>query len=248
MSAGGLAPVRRPSTAGVTFSERALETPASNPPVVSATFWSRHLKRPADRILGILALIVLSPVLLLVAVLVKATSAGPVFFRQDRVGFGGRVFQPLKFRTMRGSRTPDAKELVPLAHPDITPLGWFLRRFKIDELPQILNVVRGEMSIVGPRPTLPDQVAAYDDFRRQRLLVYPGLTGLAQVNGNAAMPWDERILYDIAYVRRCSFWLDASILLRTLLVMLLGEERTSRPFEKSPYAGFVDRPLGFRSS
>lgn len=205
----------------------------------------RCCKRPFDVLGGVVALVVLSPLLLLVAMLIKLTSPGPVFFRQDRAGFNGAVFRPFKFRTMRGSRTPDAKELVPLNHPDVTRLGRFLRRFKIDELPQLLNVVRGEMSLVGPRPTLPDQAAAYDEFRRQRLSVRPGLTGLAQVNGNAAMSWDERILYDIAYVRRCSFLLDVAILLRTVLVVLMGEERMSRPFARSPYARFVEPPVGY---
>ena len=214
----------------------------TNSEILSTTVWARCVKRPVDRIASVLALVVLSPLLLVIAALVKLTSPGPVFFRQERAGFGGAVFQPLKFRTMRGSRNPDAKELVPLHHPDITRLGWFLRRFKLDELPQIINVVRGEMSFVGPRPTLPDQAAAYDDFQRQRLLVQPGLTGLAQVNGNAAMSWDERILYDVAYVRRCSFLLDLSILLRTLLVVLLGEERMSRPFASSRYARDASLP------
>jgi lipopolysaccharide/colanic/teichoic acid biosynthesis glycosyltransferase len=101
------------------------------------------------------------------------------------------------------------------------------------------------MSLVGPRPTLPDQVAAYDDFRRQRVLVRPGLTGLAQVYGNAEVPWDERILYDIAYVRRCSFMMDLGILLRTVLTLLLGEQRTTRPFHTTRYARYVTPPEGY---
>ena len=157
----------------------------------------------------------------------------------------GAVFRLLKFRTMRGHRKPDAKELVPLAHPDITPVGWLLRRFKVDELPQLVNVLKGEMSLVGPRPTLSDQVAAYDDFRRQRILVRPGITGLAQVNSNAAVPWDERILFDIAYVRRCSLAMDLGILLRTVLVILAGESRTARPFARTQYANHVTPPAEF---
>ncbi|MEK7731292.1 MAG: sugar transferase, partial [Planctomycetota bacterium] len=109
-------------------------------------------------------------------------------------------------------------------------------------VPQLFNVIKGEMSLVGPRPTLPDQVAAYDDFRRRRLFVRPGITGLAQVYGNSLMPWDERILYDIAYVRRCGFFLDLSILLRTILVVFVGERRMTRPFVESPYAIFVAPP------
>ena len=210
--------------------------------LVSESLWVRALKRPFDHAAALLLIVLLSPVLLLVAVLVKLTSPGPVFFTQDRAGKDARIFRLVKFRTMRGDRTPDPKELVPLHHPDITALGYVLRRFKIDEVPQLFNVLKGDMSLVGPRPTLPDQAAAYDAFRRQRLLVRPGITGLAQVYGNSLMPWDERILYDVAYVRRGGFLLDAWILLRTLLVVLLGERRMTRRFTDSPFARYVDPP------
>ncbi len=143
---------------------------------------------------------------------------------------------------MRGDRTPDPKELVPLTHADITAVGRILRRFKLDELPQLFSVLTGDMSLVGPRPTLPDQVEAYDAFRRQRLLVRPGITGLAQVYGNALMSWDERILYDIAYVRCCSLRLDCHILLRTVWVLIVGEQRTTRPFASTRFAGDVKAP------
>lgn len=212
---------------------------------VSAGLWARRVKRIFDVIVSTVFLIVLSPVLLLIAVLVKCTSRGPVLFSQERAGYQGRPFRPLKFRTMRGNRKPDPKELVPLDHADITAVGRFLRRSKLDELPQLVNVFRGEMSLIGPRPTLPDQVAAYDDFRRQRLLVRPGITGLAQVYCGAMMSWDERILYDIAYVRRCSFGLDLRILWRTGFVMILGETRTTRPFQSTPFSADVDPPPGY---
>ena len=210
--------------------------------LVSESVWLRALKRPFDLVAALLLVLLLSPVLLLVAVLVKLTSPGPVFFTQDRAGKDARVFRLVKFRTMRGDRKPDPKELVPLHHPDITRLGYVLRRFKLDEFPQLFNVIKGEMSLVGPRPTLPDQVAAYDAFRRQRLLVRPGITGLAQVYGNSMTSWDERILYDIAYVRRCGFFLDLSILFRTILVVFIGEQRMTRPFTESPFAPIVTRP------
>lgn len=210
--------------------------------MVSESVWLRELKRPFDLVAGLLLVLLLSPVLLLVAVLVKLTSPGPVFFTQDRAGKDARVFRLVKFRTMRGDRKPDPKELVPLHHPDITALGYVLRRFKLDEFPQLFNVIKGDMSLVGPRPTLPDQAAAYDAFRRRRLLVRPGITGLAQVYGNSLMPWDERILYDIAYVRRCGFFLDLSILLRTILVVFVGERRMTRPFVESRFVGFVTSP------
>src|SRR3989304_2184368 len=123
---------------------------------ISESVWLRALTRPFDLVAALLLVLLLSPVLLLVAVLVKLTSPGPVFFTQDRAGKDARVFRLVKFRTMRGDRKPDPKELVPLHHPDITRLGYVLRRFKLDEFPQLFNVMKGEMSLVGPRPTLPD--------------------------------------------------------------------------------------------
>ncbi|MBU0719333.1 MAG: sugar transferase [Planctomycetes bacterium] len=214
---------------------------------MSRTLWARGGKRLFDVVAATALLALLSPLLLAAALLVKLTSPGPVFFRQDRGGWNGATFRLFKFRTMRGSRTPDPRELVPLDHPEITRVGWLLRRFKIDELPQLFNVFRGDMSLVGPRPTLPDQVAAYDDFRRQRLLVRPGITGLAQVNGSAAISWDERILFDIAYVRRCSLATDLGIFVRTLLVIAFGERRATRPFRDSRYARFVSPPKDYGS-
>lgn len=211
----------------------------------SGGLWSRYLKQPVEWACAILLLVVLSPVLLLIALAIKLTSPGPLFFMQDRAGRNGAVFRAYKFRTMRGGRRPDPKELVPLNHPEITGIGRPLRRFKLDELPQLINVVRGEMTIIGPRPTLPDQVAAYDEFRRRRLLALPGLTGLAQVNCNAAASWDERILYDVAYVSRCSFLMDMGILLRTIVSVIAGEEFTTRPFASSPYARFAAPPAAF---
>jgi lipopolysaccharide/colanic/teichoic acid biosynthesis glycosyltransferase len=181
-------------------------------------------------------LLLLSPMLLIVALLVKLTSPGPVFFVQERGGWHGENFRAYKFRSMRGGRKPDPKELVPLDHPEITAVGKFIRRTKIDELPQLINVLKGEMAIIGPRPTLPDQVAAYDDFKRQRLLVRPGCTGLAQVNGATAISWDERIKYDVHYAYHCSPRLDLHILLKTVLVVLRGEAPYARPFKDSPYA------------
>ena len=150
-----------------------------------------------------LLLILLSPLALVTALLVKLTSRGPILFVQERTGLSGHPFALLKFRTMRADRIPDPAEIVPLDHTDVTRVGRFLRRFKIDEMPQLIQVLTGHMSLVGPRPTLPDQTDAYDDFRRQRLLVRPGITGLAQIHGNTALSWDQRILFDIAYVRRC---------------------------------------------
>lgn len=211
-------------------------------PPVSTTLWARGVKRALDALAGSALLVLLSPVLAAAAVLVKLTSRGPLLFSQERAGKDGAIFRVVKFRTMRGGRTPDPREFVPLDHPEITRVGRLLRRFKIDELPQLVHVVTGRMSLVGPRPTLPDQAAAYDDFRRQRLLVRPGITGLAQTHGNTSMSWDERILFDIAYVRRCSFLMDLGILLRTILVVFLGEQRTTRAFCSTTYSRHVTLP------
>jgi len=219
-----------------------------NPERSSRSLWARGGKRIFDVVASVVLLSVLSPLLAITALLVKLTSHGPVFFRQERAGKNGRLYRLAKFRTMRGDRRPDPKEIVPLTHPEITPLGRVLRRLKIDEWPQLIHVLGGEMSLVGPRPTLPDQVAAYDAFRRQRLLVRPGITGLAQVYGSSLMPWDERILYDIAYVRGCDLRLDLHILARTIWVMLIGEQRATRRFLSTPFADQASIPADIRAS
>lgn len=216
-----------------------------SPRRVSKTFWARGGKRVFDVIASVLLIVILSPFLILISLIIKITSTGPVFFMQKRSGLDGKVFKPLKFRTMRGDRKPDRKELIPLAHPDITKIGWLLRRFKMDELPQIFNIFTGEMSLIGPRPTLPDQVDAYDAFRYQRMYVKPGLTGLAQVYSSASHTWEERILYDIAYVRQCSFLLDMGIIFRTFITILLGEHRTARSFICTRFSKHVARPDGY---
>lgn len=153
------------------------------------------------------------------AILVKATSRGPVLFRQERVGRGGVPFTLLKLRTMVHSTEPNP--VVPDADR-ITPAGRFLRRASLDELPQLLNVLRGDMSVVGPRPTLAYQVERYTDRQRGRLAARPGLTGLAQVRGRNATTWAERIEADLEYIRRQSPALDLVILLRSVAVVVRG--------------------------
>ncbi|HOB73166.1 MAG TPA: sugar transferase [Phycisphaerae bacterium] len=194
------------------------------------------MKRCIDFAVAALLIVLLSPVWLVAALAVKLTSRGPVLFSQPRGGRGGVPFLSYKFRTMTANHRHDPKEIVPLSHPNVTPVGRVLRRLKIDELPQLWNVLKGDMSLVGPRPTIMEQVLAYNDFQRRRLEVRPGITGLAQVNGNAEISWDERIKYDVYYVDHMSLALDLSILAKTLLIIVLGEARFVRPFEKSPYA------------
>lgn len=203
---------------------------------VSQTIWARFGKRPVDSILALLGLVVLSPILFVAVLLMKVTSPGPVFFMQVRTGRDGKAFRPYKLRTMLATRRPDPEEIITAEHPDVTAVGRALRRLKIDELPQLLNVLRGEMSLVGPRPTLPEQTREYNEFQWRRLLVRPGLTGLAQVNGSTAITWEERIKYDVYYVRHHGFLMDLGIVLKTVAVILRGEERFARQFEASPYA------------
>lgn len=194
------------------------------------------IKRSCDFLVSLVLIVVLSPLYVAAAVLIKVTSPGPLLFRQERGGRDGKPFNLLKFRTMYATHVHDPSEIVPLTHQAITPVGRVFRRLKIDELPQLFCVLKGDMAIIGPRPTIMEQVDAYDDFQRQRLAVRPGCTGLAQVNGNANMSWDERIKYDVYYVKHVGPVLDAWILIKTVLVIVLGEERFARPFEQSCYA------------
>jgi sugar transferase EpsL len=153
------------------------------------------------------------------ALAILLEDGGPVLFRQMRVGYGGRQFILLKLRTM--TRIKRAKDAFPDPQ-DYTRTGRLLRRLSIDELPQLINVLRGEMSVVGPRPSLLYQVQRYDSRQAGRLRVSPGLTGLAQINGRNKAAWPERIEWDLQYVARQSFWLDLIILARTFRVILAG--------------------------
>ena len=164
-----------------------------------------------------------SPLLALSALAVKLEDRGPVLYRQLRVGLRGSEFELLKLRTMIvGAEHQGAGYAVNKGDPRITRVGAVLRRLSLDELPQLWNVVRGEMSLVGPRPTLSYQVERYTDRQRTRLDVKPGISGWAQVHGRAALPWDERIELDIWYVENRSLWLDLRILARTPRALLGG--------------------------
>jgi len=194
---------------------------------------ARLLKDLLDRVLGALLVLVLSPVLIVAAVMVKVTSPGPVFFWQERVGRDGRSFRMVKFRTMVESAETDLAGLLdhneldgPLfkmrVDPRITPVGRRLRRLSIDELPQLWHVLTGEMSLVGPRPPLPSEVATYGADVRRRLLVKPGMTGLWQVSGRSDLAWDEAVRLDLYYVDSWSPALDLVILWKTVNAVLRG--------------------------
>jgi undecaprenyl phosphate N,N'-diacetylbacillosamine 1-phosphate transferase len=179
--------------------------------------FSRIVKEIIDQSFGWMVLIILSPLFWLIVGLIRLETPGPAFFRQERIGKDGRPFVAYKFRSMVDNATSMGLGLnVASDDSRITRIGKFLRNTSLDELPQIFNVLKGEMSLVGPRPTLALQVAAYNDFQRRRLLVKPGITGWAQVNGRNSIPWDERIKLDVWYIDHWSLSLDLSIMLRTL--------------------------------
>lgn len=178
-------------------------------------------KRVLDLVIAVPAFVLTAPIMAAVAIWVRRDSPGPALFRQERIGLRGRPFQLLKFRTMVvGAEQLGAGLRVDHGDSRITRAGATLRRLSLDELPQLWNVIRGDMSIVGPRPTVAAQVARYTELQRRRLEARPGITGLAQVRGRAAIPWSQRIAIDIEYVDRWSIPLDLSILLRTIMVVV----------------------------
>lgn len=197
--------------------------------------WLKAGKRTTDVVVALTVLILASPIAAVVATCVAVIEGRPVMYEQIRLGRAGRRFTLYKFRTMKASRTHDPTEPVTALHPDITRLGFFLRRWKLDELPQWWNVLSGDMSIVGPRPLLPEAVALYRESVKVRSQVRPGLTGLAQVNGNRALPWEERWLYDCYYAAHASLVIDLEILAKTVGVIIMGEERYARPFRDTEY-------------
>jgi len=181
------------------------------------------MPRAFDIVIAALALLVLSPVLLVAAVAIKLGSRGPVIYRQRRVGKDGRAFELLKLRTMElGSDPVGVGTVVARDDPRVTAAGRVLRRTSLDEIPNLVNVLRGEMAIVGPRPTIPAQVVDYSPRQHRRHEVRPGLTGWAQVQGRAGIPWAERIELDVEYVDRRSLALDLRILAKTAWLLLTG--------------------------
>jgi lipopolysaccharide/colanic/teichoic acid biosynthesis glycosyltransferase len=181
------------------------------------------MPRILDVLIAAFALVILSPVLLIAAVAVKLGSRGPAIYRQRRVGKDGREFELLKLRTMeQGSDPVGVGTVVARDDPRVTSAGRLLRRTSLDEIPNLVNVLRGEMAIVGPRPTISPQVADYTPRQHRRHEVRPGLTGWAQVQGRAGIPWEERIELDVEYVERRSFGLDLRILGKTAWLLISG--------------------------
>ena len=181
------------------------------------------MNRSLDVLLAALALALCSPVLALAGLAIRLESEGPVLYRQRRVGRGGEPFELWKLRTMvSGAETMGDGIYVIEGDPRITRVGRLLRRFSLDELPNLVNVLRGDMAIVGPRPTVQEQVDRYTERQRRRLEVKPGITGWAQVNGRTSLPWPERIELDVWYVEHRSLRLDLRILTMTLRMLATG--------------------------
>lgn len=190
-------------------------------------------KRGMDIVLSLIALVVLAPILIAAMVAVRLSSPGPALFVQERIGLGGKPFKMLKIRSMHADAERQRERYEALNEcdgpvfklrrdPRITTVGRVLRKFSLDELPQLVNVLRGEMSLVGPRPPLPVEWATYGDLERRRLLVTPGITGIWQVSGRSDIDFSEWIEMDLAYIRSWSLWLDLALLVRTIPAVLSG--------------------------
>lgn len=179
--------------------------------------YQKYIKRLLDIIISFTALVILSPVLLIVAVLVRIKLGSPVIFHQDRPGYHEKVFKLCKFRSMtdacdeNGNLLPDEVRL--------TKFGKALRATSLDELPELWNILKGDMSLIGPRPLLVKYLPLYNEFQRHRHDVKPGLTGWAQVNGRNTISWEQRFEYDVYYVNHISFWMDVKILFQTVAVV-----------------------------
>ena len=196
--------------------------------------WNAILKRSADIAIALTAVVLGAIPMALIAIMIKRDSTGPVFYRQTRIGQFGTPFTMIKFRCMvenadqlwvemvNSREGADGRLFKDPDDPRITRVGRFLRRYSLDELPQLINVIRGDMSVIGPRPPLPREVGQYDEWHMQRLLVRPGLTGLWQVNGRSNLTFDEMVRLDLYYAENWTSWLDIKILLRTIPAVIFG--------------------------
>ncbi len=213
----------------------------AQPQVTRDLRWYNRAKRAFDIVATVPLLLLLAPAMLLIALAIKVTSPGPAILVQERVGKGGRVFDFYKFRSMYSNSdhgtdqrfakdyingnyqsTPQDGVFKPANDKRVTPVGKFLRKTSLDELPQLLNVLKGDMSLIGPRPSMPYEVDAYKPWHFRRLEVSPGITGLAQIRGRSSLTFQEIVKIDTEYIDRCSVALDLEILLKTLPVVLSG--------------------------
>lgn len=167
--------------------------------------YKKYVKRIIDIVISLIAIIILSPVFLLIAIFIKILDKGPIFYKQDRTGKDGSIFRIYKFRTMKNGK--------------VTKIGKILRMTSLDEIPQFYNVLKGDMSIVGPRPWIPDYYENFNESQKERTYVKPGLVGLAQVNGRRTINVFDKINYDIKYVKKLNFWLDLKIIFKSLKII-----------------------------
>ena len=208
---------------------------------MTSTFYARLAKPALDRVLAGAALVVLSPVVVSTALAVRRKLGSPVLFRQVRAGLGGRPFEMVKFRTMTDAQGPDGR-LLPDADR-LTPFGLFLRSSSLDELPELWNVVRGDMSLVGPRPLLERYLDRYTPEQARRHEARPGITGLAQVSGRNALSWPDRFALDVWYVDHQSPWLDLKILARTVAKVVRRDGVSAEGHATMPeFVGSSDAP------
>lgn len=203
-------------------------------------FYERFIKRPQDFILSLIALIVLSPVFLVLATLVRVKLGSPVIFKQERPGLNGRIFTLYKFRSMSDARDENGNLL-----PDdvrLTRFGKILRSTSLDELPELVNILKGDMSIVGPRPLLVRYLPLYNEHQARRHEVRPGFTGYAQVHGRNAITWEDKFDKDVYYVDHVSFLMDWKIIFRTVLTVLKREGiSSSSSVTMEPFRGTVEK-------
>lgn len=183
------------------------------------------IKRLTDFLISSICIVIALPFWLVIIIVIKVTMPGPVLFKQERIGKNFKPFQVLKFRTMKVDKEAEKNFMIEKDLERITPLGCFLRRSKLDETPQLLNIWKGEMSLVGPRPTVRQRVQEFREGQDVRLSMAPGLTGLSQISGNVLLSWPRRIEYDCQYVQNFSLLLDINIILKTIIVVLFGEEK-----------------------
>ncbi len=199
--------------------------------------YRRFFKRPLDIILALVAITLLSPVLILVALLVRINLGSPIIFKQHRPGMNEQIFTMYKFRTMTDERDP-TDELLPDS-VRLTSFGRFLRSTSLDELPELLNILKGDMSFIGPRPLVTEYLPYYTDEERTRHSVKPGLSGLAQINGRNIASWEQRFRYDIDYVNNITFFGDLKIIVKTMLKVIkrddIGEIGVDAPVDFDQY-------------
>ncbi|MGK7376260.1 sugar transferase [Planococcus sp. 1R117A] len=192
--------------------------------VLKQAKWSQYLARSSAWLFALLLLIILSPLFALIGILIKLESKGAIFFTQVRGGLHGQYFTIYKFRTMYDEPEKLSLDIDVVENdPRITKVGYILRTTSLDELPQLINIVKGDMAFVGPRPTMPSQTDNYNEYQKQRLFVKPGVTGLAQISGRNALTWDEKIDLDVEYINRKNIRYDLYIILQTFFKVIKSE-------------------------